>query len=365
MRTNYIIMIFSLLFFSCKEKAIVNNREKVEYKYELIGRKNICFKLDSITSHIFTASEYNDKTRSYAFIHRNRLLVYDYETQELTNDILIKAANPTSFSFINKDTIIVSDYNANSFLFMDSRGSVYKSIKVNPKILYYPFPVNKIAPLKYENDTIIFWGNMSGEYINENKNNRNVMGIVDISNGQVQYNVPYSNVYNARNWGGGLYRWVYACYNSKENKYIVSFPADHNIYKVYTTGIIGEFYAGSNFIDEIEFLDTPKWIPINSEEKTKHFVENHSYANIIYDKWREVYYRIAEIKTKYENKMGWQKEISVIILNKNLKIIGETKIKECNHNYRYAIFVNEKGLHIPQNTDEDVLCFKIYNLCIK
>ena len=60
-------MIFSLLFFSCKEKAIVNNREKVEYKYELIGRKNICFKLDSITSHIFTASEYNDKTRSYAF----------------------------------------------------------------------------------------------------------------------------------------------------------------------------------------------------------------------------------------------------------------------------------------------------------
>lgn len=26
---------------------------------------------------------------------------------------------------------------------------------------------------------------------------------------------------------------------------------------------------------------------------------------------------------------------------------------------------NEKGLHIPQNTDEDVLCFKIYNLCIK
>lgn len=142
--------------------------------------------------------------------------------------------------------------------------------------------------------------------------------------------------------GGGLYRWVYACYNSKENKYIVSFPADHNIYKVYTTGITGEFYAGSNFIDEIEFLDTPKWIPINSEEKTKHFVENHSYANIIYDKWREVYYRIAEIKTKYENKMGWQKEISVIILNKNLKIIGETKIKECNHNYRYAIFVYKK-----------------------
>ena len=96
-------MIFSLLFFSCKEKTIVNNREKVEYKYELIGRKNICFKLDSITSHIFTASEYNDKTRSYAFIHRNRLLVYDYETQELTNDILIKAANPTSFSFINAE----------------------------------------------------------------------------------------------------------------------------------------------------------------------------------------------------------------------------------------------------------------------
>ena len=69
-------MIFSLLFFSCKEKTIVNNREKVEYKYELIGRKNICFKLDSITSHIFTASEYNDKTRSYAFY----ICIYNHRT---------------------------------------------------------------------------------------------------------------------------------------------------------------------------------------------------------------------------------------------------------------------------------------------
>lgn len=365
MRINCIIIIFSLLLFSCKEKAIVNHRTKTDYKYELIGQKNICFRLDSITSHVFTAADYNDKTKTYAFIHRNKLLVYDYETQELIDDILIKTSSPSSFSFINKDTIIVADYNTNSFLFMNSGGSVYKSIKVNPKISYYPFPVNKIAPLVYENDTIVFWGNMSGEYLNEDKNNRNVMGIVDINNGQVQYNVPYSNVYNGRNLGGGLYRWVYACYNSKDNKYIVSFPADHNIYTVSTTGVNGEFYAGSNFIDEIESLDMPKLIPIDSEEKTKHFVENHSYANIIYDEWREVYYRIAEIKTKYENKMGWQKDLSVIILNKDLKIIGETKIKECNHNYRYATFVNEDGLHIPQKSDEDVLCFKIYTLCMK
>ena len=61
--------------------------------------------------------------------------------------------------------------------------------------------------------------------------------------------------------------------------------------------------------------------------------------------------------------MGWRKNISILILDKSLHIIGETKIEKCSHNYRYATFVNQKGLHIPQETNEDFLCFKIYELC--
>ena len=44
-----------------------------------------------------------------------------------------------------------------------------------------------------------------------------------------------------------------------------------------------------------------------------------------------------------------------------LEIIEETNIGECNSNYRYAMFVNKNGLHIPEKTSEDYLSFKIYN----
>jgi hypothetical protein len=174
---------------------------------------------------------------------------------------------------------------------------------------YFPSPATGISPLIIDGDKIVVSGNMSGEYIDENENNRPVSYIFDIRTEQIEYIVSYPKLYNDYNWGGGLFRWVY------------------------------------------------------SDDKTKYFVENHSYSNVIYDMYNDVFYRIAELKIEYNGLPGWRKKLSIIILNSDFNIVGETQIGDSHApTYRYTMFVTSKGLHIQQKSDEDQMLFNIYKL---
>lgn len=210
------LLLLAAITLSCNQKGNINEKKDRLCHYQLQPKENICFPLDSVTSQLFSASEYNAQIDVYSFLHRNTLLIYDYSTQKLKKKIPIQANYPSSYSIINKDTILVADYNTSSFLLMNDSGSIYKTLKVNHTIEFYPFPITKTAPIRLENDTIIFWGNISGEYIDENEHNRNVMGFLDLNTLKTSYKVSYPSIYENNNLGGGLYRWVYACYNPKE-----------------------------------------------------------------------------------------------------------------------------------------------------
>ena len=361
------ILIISLFFISCNHKMDSVNKYYDEEKDNVLFDTLRCigtviFPLDSTTSYIFRASEYNEKNDTYSFIFNNNLLIYSYNEQKMINKIKLDISSPTSYSILSEDSIIVLDYNHNTINYINSFGECYDKIEIDENIKYYPSPVCKISPLIKKNEKIIFFGNIAGEYIDEDTTNRKVMGIVDLSKKHTQYKVSYPEIYYKANWGGGLFRWVYADYNCDNNFYVLSFPAVHYISIVSANGeLIKEYYAGSQQIKNIESVSQSKIKQISSESKVSHFVENDSYANIIYDKYKKIYYRIAELKSEYSNSLGWHKNIVIITMNENFEIIEETNIGECNSNYRYAMFVNKNGLHIPEKTSEDYLSFKIYN----
>ncbi|MBR2456262.1 MAG: DUF4221 family protein [Bacteroidaceae bacterium] len=352
------------LFASCTQKYKNNNpyvNDNNHPNYHLVYSGDIHFSLDSTTSYFFRASEYNEKDTTYSFLYNKDLLVYSYNNQKLLKKIQLKTPMPTSYSIINSDSIIVFDYLENSVGFYDDSGMGYSKKIINHTIPYFPFPSCKISPICYEEGEIIYWGNFAGEYLNENSENRRLMGIFNMDNSDIKYYVPYIDFYYNTNWGGGLFRWVYADYNPDQRIFIVSLPAAHELLIVSKEGeLLKRVYSGSKYIDTIESFSLLKLDMADSDERTKHFVENHSYSNVLYDPYNRVYYRIAEIKSEYVGAMGWKKNISVVILNEQFQRIGETFIGNCNSNYRYAIFVNETGLHIPQESSEDFLSFKIY-----
>lgn len=99
------------------------------------------------------------------------------------------------------------------------------------------------------------------------------------------------------------------------------------------------------------------------------------YGDLIYDKYREVYYRFAYHKTELDDDMEWRgkavygrKKFSVIILDKEFNVIGETLFPESIYN-SYVFFVKREGLYISRDyrigigkQSENYLTFELFEL---
>lgn len=124
----------------------------------------------------------------------------------------------------------------------------------------------------------------------------------------------------------------------------------------------------SKYIKEVEYIDD------FGKTTIERSCELSNYGNMIYDKYRNLYYRIAYPKTTIEkNVKGYElreygrKKFSIIILDENFNIIGETMFPDYTYNSR-LIFIKEDGVYISNshylnpNYDDDILGFEKFKL---
>jgi hypothetical protein len=103
---------------------------------------------------------------------------------------------------------------------------------------------------------------------------------------------------------------------------------------------------------------------------------NQNYGNLLYDKYRDVYYRIAYLKSEFDKGVqAWElisfggRLFSILILDRELNVIGETKLPEYTYN-SIVWFVREDGLYLSashfMNPDysDDLLVFHRFDLII-
>ena len=101
------------------------------------------------------------------------------------------------------------------------------------------------------------------------------------------------------------------------------------------------------------------------------------YHYIYYDKYREVYYRLAypesEVDPKENQQDIWsfgRRTCSIVILDKNFRIIGETLLPDYRYQNR-SIVVLKDGLYIcdshykREDYDENVWSFQRFDLMKK
>ncbi len=104
----------------------------------------------------------------------------------------------------------------------------------------------------------------------------------------------------------------------------------------------------------------------------KEAVEAASYSHIMYDEYRDIYYRFAEMPcelgpNEYVYNDAKAREFSVIIFDKNFRIIGETKFPGNKYFYKMS-FIGRDGLYISENNeanpdfDENKLVFACFEL---
>ena len=156
-------------------------------------------------------------------------------------------------------------------------------------------------------------------------------------------------------------------------QFIYSFHMDE---KIYTTGIETNdekiIYAPSKYIKNMDFVKYAD----DREKVYKQLLETSYYYNILYDKYRKVYYRFAIIGSEISKNPDYSFfdiytngfiAFSVIILDENFNIIGETLFPKYTYNPTIA-FVHKNGLYISDSHilnpsfDENTLSFKCFTL---
>lgn len=165
----------------------------------------------------------------------------------------------------------------------------------------------------------------------------------------------------------GIEEHLSRCFDGKH--FVYSFHFDETIYIASQDhDSIKEVKVKSKYIDKVRLLDDYGNLTITDA------CENPNYGNLLFDKYRNVYYRIAYPETEIEKEVKGlellqygRKNFSIIILDKNFNIIGETLFPDYTYNST-VMFVREDGLYISDshylNPDysDDQLSFKCFTL---
>lgn len=161
------------------------------------------------------------------------------------------------------------------------------------------------------------------------------------------------------------------CFNGSD--FIYAFAYSNDIHKVslddHTKIIAVE--AKSQYANEVK---VPRAMADDFQTMIKEQCEYAAYGNIIYDKYRKVYYRIfypnseLGVERDYlELLRSGRKQFSIIVLNENLEVMGETLLPEYTFNPNLYL-VLEDGLYLSTNNiknlhyTDDELCFQKINL---
>ncbi|MDR0795647.1 MAG: DUF4221 domain-containing protein [Tannerella sp.] len=152
--------------------------------------------------------------------------------------------------------------------------------------------------------------------------------------------------------------------------FIYSYHFDESIYVTTPDHLSArKIPVKSRYVREVEFTEL-----LPSGPTFKSDLESSHYGNLYFDPYRDVYYRLAYPKNEVEE-TGYfidllnygRKVFSIIILNRDFQIIGETLFPEYIYNPR-IMFIREDGLYICsshfKNPDysDDVLSFDCFRL---
>jgi hypothetical protein len=340
----------------------------------------VVLKLDSATSP-FTINYYELSNETgkplLTFLNRDEGAIYRYNlsTLSLYDVVPLKAYGFSEkdkiqgFHFMNKDSVLIYNYtNAELTLLSLKGGKIFK------RSLYdYTRPYEeKVYPntftgarISYEKSLhhvylVGFYSDELGTYAMDKL--KNVFTAFDLKTGQIRYDIHYPELYWGINWGGvSGFRKVFYDLNERKNLAVFSFMADHTI-TVHDTkiGKTWNVNAGSRYFDSISSLpyDQLYFEFMKKGVGISHYLHSPSYGAIIYDRYRDLYYRIAEqpVKQGFNPEQATRyKTKSIIVLNRDFERLGEALLPVNTYD-TFNFFVGPKGIYFRrfESSDEQV-----------
>lgn len=232
---------------------------------------------------------------------------------------------------------------------------------------YYPqYLLSTVNSFILRDHTLILTGQSCFSIQNANIDKFKFSAYINTLNNLVEFHHTYPReIYgNDVNWEGGLPTLVFPALTA-DNELIFSFPASHHLYLTKEgSDTLKSIYGGSNVARTIHSINYGEPVRTPEELIMTNYLQEDMYGAILYDPYREVYYRFllqgipqATIRTSKE-----EKPVTIIIMDKEFNYIGETTLitgKEWNWNNS---FITSEGLTIEyldnNDSSEDYLIFK-------
>lgn len=369
----------------CLCVACSNEQKEGSYRYDLRTTEKVKqIPLDSDVRYnafyLYTFSDEEGKEYLTFLNYRsNQILFYDWEKSEFLFKLDLHAdgpdgvVQPTGLYVKDWDNIYVSSYAYEGLIRVDTACRIVRKIpygttadgyKVLPS--YTPSSHPYVPPVMIDGRLCITQpANARFHPVSETPLSvwvdtaRNVCEELPLTYGILTKeelganDTRFSRIFNGK-------EFVYSFYASED---IIVASADHSEVKRVKV--------------KSRYVDSPAMGQEVSEKGAKLNLELARYGDLLYDPYREVYYRFAYPRVELDDKIQWRgkavygrKKFSVIILDKDFNIIGETLFPEAVYN-SYVFFVHKDGLYISRDyqmlygDSEDFMTFELFDLAEK
>lgn len=342
--------------------------------------------LDENTSNVSAHLEYFYDARSgeemlYSLNPiRNEIQAYILETDQRVKSLPFEVegdrgvGNISAFYVHSSDSLLLFPINGNRLFLTDSDAINIERINYRVPDGYGSANVGSTffsAKPYLKNGKLIAKSLYQGNYStvdNEELSTRHVSYSIDLNNGDVtsaQHTYPDGYMEEVK-------KHFQFSFSASVNGIAYSFWGDHNLYLSRNQGQEWSVKpAQSQYMREA-------WeaLPLGGDrmDRAKYFATSAHYGNIIWDTYREVYYRFCYPKVEIEGEEDlrllaqFPTTFSIIILDKELNILGEEFFDGKEAMVTSNAFVGLKGLYIsvnhPESPDnqEDFLSFRLFSL---
>ena len=371
-----ILMITFPILSSCNQKIETHNYIS-SHKMSLSKDKRIYLDDSTVQSPTYLQYFSIKNKNLLAFINEYdiSIIINDLETGELYKKIHFEKEGNNGIGtlrafYLSDDTIYLFNYWNQMLYITNINGEVLKNkiIDLNTYISNINIPTilpRTLSPIYKIDNNLILSGFTSTEKDDENDSNTPTTVIYNIKNDSIHLINSFPPIYHTGFWGGDLNHRGIRYTIGKKKEMVISYSVDEYIYTIDSTIHKKKYYAGGiNHTKKIKPISknrNPN--SYNQEDLIEHYMNNITYGGILFDKYREVYYRIClNPNNNSKQDIILRKPASIIILDINFKKIGETFIPK----YEYDIsscFISPEGLHIRvESDDDDIMTFKTFKL---
>lgn len=296
--------------------------------------------------------------------------IYNYATPSE-----LEAGEITNIYFHHIDTLVFQHSN---FIGLANRDSFYSRVVVNEmtnpnKIPAYIFR-SDASPILWDSEKKGYWAQGYSGLYDKNKSPERFFGTpveafisADSTKKNIEKNIPVT--YPPRYKSECLHGYSVQVYRTlgASGKRIYSFPAESDIYIFDPITQKVDTFPAKSVYDTLPFacMDKKDVTGKNGDLLMEKFILSPHYQRVIYDSYRNVYYRLFEPAMPQKNKDGYyntldDKKLVLMIFDSDFKIIGEILLP--TPKYIPEPTVGKKGLyfvHVQRKTNEQK--YSIYN----